>query len=248
MNKILVLWAVPRSTSTAFEWMMRMRGDMECFHEPFGEPWYQGEVPMWPRFKEGDKTTPGLTLDVVWERMKQAAKKGSVFSKEFPIYIKHWWDTDFLDYFKHSFLLRNPALALPSLNKSWPQFLIEETNYIEQRQLFDLLCDRYGEAPPIIDSCDILEDPHTMVECYCNAVGIPFIESALRWEPGARDEVSWWDGGTFHANLRDSDGLKPQPKRHGDISTSPDWVKRIYDEVYPHYDYLYQQRIKNPKN
>ena len=45
MNPIYILWATPRSTSTAFEWMMRMRGDMACFHEPFGEAWYQGFLP-----------------------------------------------------------------------------------------------------------------------------------------------------------------------------------------------------------
>ncbi len=39
MHDIIVLWATPRSTSTAFEWMMRMRGDLACFHEPFGEAW-----------------------------------------------------------------------------------------------------------------------------------------------------------------------------------------------------------------
>lgn len=27
MHSILALWATPRSTSTAFEWMMRQRGD-----------------------------------------------------------------------------------------------------------------------------------------------------------------------------------------------------------------------------
>ena len=58
MNKIVALWAVPRSTSTAFEWMMRQRGDLDCLHEPFGEAWYQGEAPLWPRFTEGEKTTP----------------------------------------------------------------------------------------------------------------------------------------------------------------------------------------------
>ena len=41
MHKIVALWAIPRSTSTAFEWMMRQRGDMEALHEPFGEAWYQ---------------------------------------------------------------------------------------------------------------------------------------------------------------------------------------------------------------
>ena len=55
MNKIIALWSTPRSTSTAFEWMMRQRGDLYCMHEPFGEAWYQGEEPLCPRYKYGDK-------------------------------------------------------------------------------------------------------------------------------------------------------------------------------------------------
>ena len=47
MHRILVLWATPRSTSTEFEWMMRPRGDLTCFHEPFGEAWYKGEDVSW---------------------------------------------------------------------------------------------------------------------------------------------------------------------------------------------------------
>ena len=57
MHKSILLWAVPRATSTAFEWMMRQRGDLNCLHERFGEAWYQGEDPLWPRFTEGEKIT-----------------------------------------------------------------------------------------------------------------------------------------------------------------------------------------------
>ena len=39
----LALWATPRSTSTAFEWMMRQRGDFTCVHEPWNELYYYGE-------------------------------------------------------------------------------------------------------------------------------------------------------------------------------------------------------------
>ena len=53
LHRIVALLAVPRSTSTAFEWMMRQRGDLDCLHEPFGEAWYQGEAPLWHRFRPG---------------------------------------------------------------------------------------------------------------------------------------------------------------------------------------------------
>ena len=79
MNRMIALWAGPRSTSTAFEWMMRQRGDLHCMHEPFGEAWYQGEDPLWPRFTAGEKTTAGLTIESVWETIQQRAAQGDVF-------------------------------------------------------------------------------------------------------------------------------------------------------------------------
>lgn len=243
MHKILALWAVPRSTSTAFEWMMRQRSDMTCFHEPFGEAWYQGEDPLWPRFQPGDQRTPGLTLESVLETLKEAAGKEPVFSKDFPHYIDHMWTDDLLDLFNHSFLIRDPAKTITSMFNKWPDFHPKEVGFAEQRALFDRLCDKTGEAPPVLDSDDLLEDPAKMVELWCRAVGIAFIPEALAWKPGARDEVSWWDGGSFHENLRNSDGLKPQARRYIDISEAPDRVREVYQDCLPHYEHLHAHRL-----
>jgi hypothetical protein len=73
MSKIIVLWATPRSTSTAFEWMMRMRGDLACFHEPFGEPWHYGKQPLWPRWTADTKKVSGLTYQSVLDKLLEAA-------------------------------------------------------------------------------------------------------------------------------------------------------------------------------
>ena len=243
MQKILALWATPRSTSTAFEWMMRMRGDMNCFHEPFGEAWYQGEDARWPRIKPENPRIEGLTMDSVWQTLQRAAAEGPVFSKDFPHYIEHMWSDEFLGHFNHSFLIRDPAKVATSMYKHWPDFVLKEIAFVEQRTLFDRLCDQLGHAPPVIDSDDLLENPHGIVETYCNAVGIPYIEAALSWKPGERDEVSWYDGGSWHGNLRDSDGLKPQARQYIDISEAPDRVKEIYETVLPHYQHLYGHRL-----
>lgn len=53
----------------------------------------------------------------------------------------------------------------------------------------------------------------------------------MSWEPGDRAEVSWDDGGSWHANLRNTGGLKPQPRKYIDISEAPDRVREIYDIV-----------------
>lgn len=244
MHPIIALWAVPRSTSTAFEWMMRQRGDLDCLHEPFGEAWYQGEDPLWPRFREGDRTAPGLTLESAWENIKARANKGPVFMKDFPHYINHMWDASFLSNFTHSFLIRNPAKTITSIYDKWPDFDELEVGFPEQRALFDLVAALQGRIPPVIDSDDLLENPKAMTRTFCDAVGIPFIEEALNWRArGNPSAHSWWDGGSFHANLAESTGLKAQKRTYVELEEAPERVRRVYRRMKPHYDRLHQYRL-----
>ncbi len=244
MHKIIVLWAVPRSTSTAFEWMMRQRGDLDCLHEPFGEAWYQGEDPLWPRFSKGEKTTPGLSIESVWQNLQARAQKGPVFIKDFPHYINHFWSPDFLSHFTHCFLIRDPAKTITSMFNKWPDFDELEVGFPEQRALFDLLWALNGSPPPVIDSDDLLENPKRITEQFCEAVGIPFIESALSWEAGGDpSEHSWWDGGSFHANLAQSTGLVAQTRRYVELDKTPERVQRVHRRMQPHYAHLYKHRL-----
>ena len=83
-----------------------------------------------------------------------------------------------------------------------------------------------------------------MVEMFCNAVGIPFMRDALEWEPGAdTGAYSWWDGGSFHANLRASTGLRPQQRHYVELRDAPERVQRVCYRMKPHYDHLYQYRL-----
>ncbi len=246
MHKIIALWAIPRSTSTAFEWMMRQRGDLDCLHEPFGEAWYQGEDPLWPRYSSADKTTPGLTIESVWEDICKRAQKGPVFIKDFPHYVNHMWTPEFLSHFTHAFLIRDPAKTITSMYDKWPDFDELEVGFPEQRALFDLLSAlNNGVSPPVIDSDDLLEHPEAITQAFCNAVGIDYMPRALSWKAGGNpSEHSWWDGGSFHANLARSTGLVAQPRKYVELSAAPERVRRVHRRMKPHYDHLFNHRIK----
>ena len=252
MNAIYVLWATPRSTSTAFEWMMRMRGDMACFHEPFGEAWYQGDDARAPRLSPESPRKPGLNFRIVLERMQAAAHNRPVFSKDMPQFTDHLWEDDFLDCFEHSFLIRDPAKVLSSLQRGWTKagndegFTRNEIGFDEQRALFDRLCDKLGQAPVVIDSDDLLEDPPAMVAEYCSAIGVPFIADALTWEPGSRSEVLWYDGddSIWHESLKNSDGLKAQPRKYIDIDDLPTRLQALYHDFLEHYRHLHAHRLR----
>ena len=243
-HPILVLWATPRSTSTAFEWMMRMRGDHTCFHEPLGEAWHQGDDARWPRLGPDSPRQPGLTMDSALRTLEEAARSGPVFSKDFAYYIAHLWTPEYLARFRHSFLIRHPAKVLPSYRSKMGRFDEVEAGFAELRELFDRVADHTGEIPPVVDSDDLLENPVAIVDAYCRAVGIEFIEEALSWEPGERREVLWYDTeGVWHANLKSSTGLHPQPRTWGDISDEPDWIKEIHERALPHYQHMHSHRL-----
>ena len=101
-----------------------------------------------------------------------------------------------------------------------------------------------GSPPPVIDSDDLLEAPAEMVKNFCDAVGIPYMPEALSWEPGGDPSAhSWWDGGSFHANLANSTGLTPQKRRYVELDAAPERVRRVHRRMKPHYDHLYQHRM-----
>ena len=254
-HQIHILWATPRSTSTAFEWMMRMRGDMTCFHEPFGEAWYQGDEARAPRPVAEKMRKPGLTFAAVLRNLQQAARRRPVFSKDMPQFTDHLWSDSFLAQFQHSFLIRDPAKVLVSLHRSWQKsgndagFERHEIGFDEQRKLFDILCDKNAAPPPVLDSDDLLESPQEMVAAYCKAIGVPFIAEALSWEPGDRQEVLWYDGDAsiWHHTLKNSTGLKAQPRKTAEVTQLPARLQALYRAFLPHYEHLFKSRIRPAK-
>jgi hypothetical protein len=167
-------------------------------------------------------------------------------------FTDHLWSGDFLHNFEHSFLIRDPAKLLTSLHRSWTKlgndegFTRNEIGIDEQRQLFDLLCDKLGKNPVVIDSDDLLEDPASMVELYCAAIGVPFIAEALSWEPGSRSEVLWYDGddSIWHETLKNSNGLKAQARKTVEIDDLPTRLQDLYREFLPHYQHLHKHRLR----
>ena len=104
---------------------------------------------------------------------------------------------------------------------------------------------RNGKSPSVIDSNDLLENSDVIVSAFCNSVGIPFLTKAMSWKAGKDPSAhSWWDDGSFYANLAQSTGLKPQIHRYLDIADTPERVQRVHMRMKPHYEHLYRHRIK----
>ena len=239
-NRMLALWATPRSTSTAFEWMMRQRGDFRCLHEPFGVPYCRGADRRTTRFDENPQDM-SITYASTWQDVQREHRKGRVFIKDFPNYIMHMADSEFLDQVQHTFLIRHPKRTLASMYHHWNTFTMDECSYEALHRMFAHVTERYDEAPVVIESDDLVEDPYRTVEAYCKAVGIPFLPDALEWDEGQRREVTWY-GGSWHQQLQASTGLEPQPNDYRDIDDVP-FLRDMYDRCLPHYEALAKYKL-----
>lgn len=243
MEKILAMWAHPRSTSTAFGWMMRQRGDFILSYEPFGVSYYNSEERISQRYQHTE-TQPEHNYQAVWNRLKQSAQQQSIFMKDMPTHIKHFADEEFLSHFTHTFIIRHPRKALPSIFHHWPDFTLEEAGYKDLCNFFEKVSSEGMNTPVVVDSDDLLQRPAKVVQAYCTAVDIPFMPEALTWEPGPRSEVSLINGGTWHEHLRKTQGFKERKDKSDFVAIeSNEHLMKAYEACMPYYEKLYQHRL-----
>jgi hypothetical protein len=250
MSKILALWATPRSTSTAFEWVMSNRGDMTCFHEPYNEAFYYGVDRRHDRYFIADSSLQPITdlsMDSVHDKMLGLAASGSVFVKDFAYSIMHMADDAFLDAFTHTFLIRDPEKVITSMHSRWPDINLAEIGFADLHTLFNRIADRDGKAPLVVDSDELLKMPEAGMRTYCEAVGIAHIPEALNWEHQAAENsarnATWnTDEHGFHDSLKASTGLSQQQRSYPPLESSADMM-RLYEASLPHYEALSVHRI-----
>jgi len=245
MDKILSLWATPRSRSTAFMWMMQNRGDFVVLHEPFGPSAYYSEDRLF-QLREDFQPKPEYNYELVLENIILMSKKKQVFVKDFPCYFIHIVDEQFLSLFQHTFLLRDPAQMLPSYFHKWPDLTFEETGYQQLDQLFETVVSFTGEIPPLIDAGDLVQDPTSTLQFYCESIGIPFMPEALTWEPPKEKikEISWCEGGTWVETVSASQGFGETINSQYLKVNDNERLKSLYDLCLPYYEKLYGYRLR----
>lgn len=208
----IALWCVPRSASTAFDRMVRERGDLQVFTEPFSEAYYFGPERRSARFPP-EPAAPAY--DTVLARVADGARP--TFVKDMPHHLGPRLDRPTLRRFVNTFLVRDPARTIPSLARHWPDFTDHEAGFGALRVAFELVRDDLGHDPPVIDAADLLAEPAGTVAAWCDAVGLVHRPGALRWTPGPVEGWERWR--SWFARAEASDGL--HPVREGPVPEAP---------------------------
>ena len=246
------LWSAPRCLSTAFERSIRELNEVKVLHEPLHAAYYKGPERI------VDEQQPFLetaTFDSAHSLMvKDYEGYEAVFIKsmcyqtrgQYEIYLQ-----DKFAKFKHTFLIRHPAKAIPSLYraclKSGYECHAESLQgFSTMHEVYALVQRRLHPSPIVIDADDLLRDPERIMRKYCIATGLPYKESMLTWTPRSFPE---WEFDTpfrmWHGGVIESSGFIPGTESSSvpSVDGLPEEIQEAVKEAVPHYEAMYGVRM-----
>jgi hypothetical protein len=241
MNKIIPLWSVPRSVSTAFERMMMERGDFKVIHEPFSYFFYAKEQAAAAVGMQVDPDHP-QDFEAILEMIKDAAKTSPVFFKDMSYHPFSRADKEFMGLFENTFIIRDPAITLVSHYKMNPDFTFTEAGFDTIYEMFKMDLDLTGRVPAIVDAEDLIENPFEVVKGYCEITGIPFMPEALTWEAELKGEWKTWE--PWHIDAGKSTGFIKDMEPFDFTVHDVPRLKEMYEKCLPYYQELYKHRIQ----
>ena len=232
--RLLALWSAPRCRSTAFERMMRQRGDFTVLHEPFSHLVNYGSTVVAGREV---RTEPDL-LRALHE------VPGPAFFKDTTdfYYPQLLADRQFLREATHTFLIRHPREAIASHFALHPGLGRDEIGFGWLHEIFAAVQAASGTVPVVVDSADLVAEPEAVVRQYCDLVGIPFRPQALTWQSGMAP--GWERSARWHQSTSASTSFVPAARQHEvSVDSSPQLAEYLRYHL-PFYEQLHQHRLR----
>ena len=148
-------------------------------------------------------------------------------------------ELDWLDGFRHLFVIREPGQVLASYAAVQDVVDADDIGLRQQVRLFDHVVATTGAVPPVVDAADVLADPETTLRAVCAVLDVPFDPAMLAWAPGPRPTDGIW-APHWYAAVERSTGFQPPPPR---TATVPDHLRDLLDECRPLYARLAAHRL-----
>ena len=241
-HPVIYLWTHPRSVSSALERVMLERGDLYTFHEPFIYLYYLGDARKSLAYFDPDPSHP-IDYAGIKSMILERARETPVFVKDMCYYVSPYitQDAALLDDAIHTYLIRDPARSIPSYYKLDPGVTSEEIGLETLYQHFEHVKAASGKTPVVVDAADLVSDPEGTVRAYCDAVGLPFIESSLTWDHDALPDA-WAHVAGWHTDLAGSAGMGQVKPAKTSLDDAPH-LRELYAHHLPFYNALRQHAL-----
>jgi len=234
----IAMWSGPRNISTAMMRAWENRADTQVTDEPF-----------YAAYLSATGLDHPMRAEVVAAQSSdwQECARHCVEDINAPIHFqKHmcqhmipqaplgWMETC-----RHAFLIRPPEAVAASFHKGWPEMRADDLGFRRQAELFDDVCQKAGEAPPVLEARDVLEAPEAALRALCSALAVAFDRAMLAWPAGPRDSDGVW-AAHWYARVNQSTGFASyQPP--GPV---PEGLEGIVAECRPHYEHMSAHKLQ----
>ncbi len=207
--KRFAIWSGPRNLSTALMRSFGSRADFEVIDEPFYAAYLKEtgiKHPMYEKIINSQSSNPSVISNLC---ENGALVKPYQYQKHMTHHILNSFDKNFVLSVSNVFLIRKPDLVLNSYRKKNPDYQFKDLGFKQQFELFEMVKYEKGVIPPVIDSDDLTKNPSLFLRVLCKEMGIEFIHSMLRWEPGPKPYDGVW-GSYWYKEINNSDRFRPK--------------------------------------
>jgi hypothetical protein len=237
----IAMWSGPRNISTALMRSFENRTDTVVVDEPFYAHYLDQTGLDHPGRDTVLSAQSTNANDVIREITAPIPDDKRIFyQKHMTHHMLDSIDIGWMIGMRHAFLIRDPAHMLASYIKQRSEVNLFDMGIVQQKNLFDKVCNLTGETPPVIDSADVLKNPEGILRKLCSHLGIDFIDQMLSWPKGSRDSdgawAPWW-----YANVEKSTGFAPYQDK---TIVLDDAFQLIADEARPYYDYMLEHKLQ----
>ena len=234
----LAMWSGPRNISTAMMYAFGNRRDCVAWDEPFyafSLVHHGNDHPM----REAIIAANDSDWNRLVARCLAPADKPLFYQKHMTHHMLEGFDRNWIKGLTNAFLIRAPERVLASYAKKWPDVGLRDIGFVAQAEIFNMVADRLGHAPPVADAEDILDDPRTVLSRLCAACGVPFDAAMLHWESGPKPFDGVWAPHWYNAAWASTGLAKPEAKP----VELPDNLRRIADAARPYYESMRRWRL-----
>lgn len=226
------MWSGPRNISTALMRAWENRPDTVVIDEPFYAHYLVTTGIDHPGRDEIVATQP-----TDWPTVAATLTGGDIggaaihYQKHMAHHLLDGMEGGWLLSLRNVLLVREPRAMLTSLAKVLVSPTVADTGLPQQIRLAKWLTGRTGQAPSVLDSRRILEDPRAGLQALCAAVDVPYDPAMLHWPAGPRASDGIW-AKHWYAGVEASTGFGPYRPPDGELPTHLEDVFAACEDLY----------------
>jgi hypothetical protein len=230
----IAMWSGPRNVSTALMRSFGARPDTVVVDEPLYAHYLAATGIDHPGKAEILASQPADFRRVAATLTGPLPDGADVYyQKHMTHHLLPGMDRDWIGRLDNAFLIRDPAHVVASYAKVRDEPTLADLGFTQQAEIFRSF------GGPVVDSADLLRDPHGVLTKLCAALGIPFDEAMLSWPPGRRDTDGVW-APYWYASVEASTGFAPYEDRPAEV---PDTLQGLVDQALPYYAELAAHKL-----